>query len=950
MRRSLVLASLASLASFASVAGSASLAGCGSSSSEAPQPTKDAGTGVDPSTFVAVTPSCAFDCPAGACAEDKTPFACQNLGAWAQLPHADACAAWDGKYPAATKGQCTSSAPSSEAAKYTGPDAEHPGVTILPDGRRIQPAGVEWILREKDTPSGLPTNVIAVPGSSYALTVDTGYGPHVVRVIDTGKMLAPSADSPVVSSVRFDDPASLNSGIVFVPPDLVYVSTDTGAVQALKLDVATGALAKDDARSIKLPPSHNPGGSPGNWYVSGVAVTPDGKRLVVSAVKEKAILVYDVGAGSATFGAQLGSVDLGTNETFGVFLDPHDKGGRYAYASLWANRAVAEIDLGDPKDAKPVMKVTRTFATEKNPEGLTFLDARFMVVASDLGDSLQLVDRVSGTVTTVSIADDPKLHGTEPSMLTYDEASKRLYATLAGDNAIEALSVDASSSPPTLTPLGRVPTAWWPSAVAVMADGALAIVNMRGRGIGPLGTHFSSIDGDVMSGVKGSIQRVGRPSLDELVAGAKLVAANDGVSKLAGAPAVSCPPSVSDFPLPATNTEGASKKIDHVFFVVRENKTFDGVLGDLPGLEGKADLALKPGAMDALWGNFRALVKTFATSDNYYTSAELSIQGHVWTTHGRTNDYVERTWAMDGDGRAGRAQPGGIPEANTLEIAAPVEGSIFDWLADNKVPYNILGEAAGLPRSRPGVASPLDLAYPGFVQAIGWPDVEKSCYVAGRVRVTCDLQPFVYMLLMNDHTQGVSPTKPSPETMIAVNDEATGMLVDAVSHSPIWASSLIVVVEDDPALGADHIDNHRSPIALISPWVKRGYVSKTHIDISSVHKLFAHLLGVPYPSNVVANAALPFDAFSSTPDYTPYTYAPRPSASVCGLGATAAERRLTDSWDLTRADAQPGLDAQVARWLRGEQLQTLTDAMRASLERREQQRAAGLPEIHDDDD
>jgi hypothetical protein len=177
------------------------------------------------------------------------------------------------------------------------------------------------------------------------------------------------------------------------------------------------------------------------------------------------------------------------------------------------------------------------------------------------------------------------------------------------------------------------------------------------------------------------------------------------------------------------------------------------------------------------------------------------------------------------------------------------------------------------------------------------------------------------MTLPNDHTLGVSPMQASPETMVAVNDEATGMLVDAISHSPLWASSLILVTEDDPAGGGDHVDHHRTPVLVVSPWVKRGYVSKTHMDIASLHKLVAHVFGIPYPNAIVASAALPVDLFTGTPDFTPYTHAPRQWPLSCGKDSTLAEQRMTESWDWDEPDEQPGLGAQVWRWMRGEQLQ-----------------------------
>jgi len=320
--------------------------------------------------------------------------------------------------------------------------------------------------------------------------------------------------------------------------------------------------------------------------------------------------------------------------------------------------------------------------------------------------------------------------------------------------------------------------------------------------------------------------------------------------------------------------------------------------------------------MDNIWHNLRSLARSFAISDNYYTDAIYSTQGHVWATYGRTNDFNERTWAVSGSGRDARVIPGG----GVITVGKPEEGSLFDWLASNQVEYNLLGEIVGSPETDNQVPPAVDGKYPGGpFQNIGYNDLDKACYTAGRARVLCDLGTFIYMTLPNDHTFGVSTTNPTPETFCAVNDEATGMMVDAVTHSPLWASSLIVITEDDPSQGGEHVDSHRAPVVLISPWVKHAYVSHTHMDMASLHRLFAHILGKPYRNAIVANAPLPFDLFTSTPDFTPYTYTPRAWPLACGTGASKREQMLTDGWSFDEPDEQPGLDAQVTRWMRGVQ-------------------------------
>ncbi len=291
--------------------------GCGSSdhSSEPEADAGDAGIDApDPSTFAAAPPSCAYDCPkVSTCAENQKPYACPSLGEWSAIPHASACEAWDGGFPA-IKGQCTATAPSGEGAKYAGRDPDSAGTVILPDGHIIAPAGSDWVFDEDDLEGGLTTFVGPITGTKYVVTVDDGPGDHAVRVIDP--TLVGLGSSPVISYAKFAAPETLNSAATFVPPvsagtlGTLYVATDDGVVQALTIDPTSGTLTRTDSASITLPPGQNQTGQAGSWYVAGLASSPDGTRLVVTGVFSSELLVYDVDPTSSTKGTLLGSLDL----------------------------------------------------------------------------------------------------------------------------------------------------------------------------------------------------------------------------------------------------------------------------------------------------------------------------------------------------------------------------------------------------------------------------------------------------------------------------------------------------------------------------------------------------------------------------------------------------------------------------------------------------------------
>ncbi len=900
------------------------------SSSEGGGGTPDAGVPVDYELIdeLASAPrSSSLSCPATG-AEDDTPYACPAMRPWAELPHSEDCVAWDGKplpervVPSLT-GQCTASLPSGDAAKFTGEDAQRPGSRILPDGHRIAPAGVTSILKSEGLERGSTANVYPVPGTTWAFTVDTGQGPHVVRSIDTTRI---GNGDPTVGSVAWDTGTTLGGSVAF-QGSRVYVATNSGKLEALDFDRTSGTLTRNASKSLSMPEQPVRSASP-QWFVSDVTLVAGGKQLMATSIQQSEAVLFDVDDASPTYGAVLGRVNLGSYEHGAAVVPPGADAARFAYVPLTIANAVVEIEL---TSAGPVKR--RSFPTGASPLALTFLDARWFAVANAFGDSLTLVDRVSGASREVPVETSADFIGTEPTSVAYDATAKRLYVTEAGVSRVQAFDVTLAadgSTPPVVTPVGRLDTLWWPSRVAVMDDGRLLVSSLRGVGIGGSPAVIRLEQDSVYGRLAGGIQRIDDTGAAAFAAGLAAFRAERNLSNAAGAPKVTCPAGATmDFPLPPTNTDGPSKRIDRVVVVLRENKTFDGLFGDLPGVEGSPSQTLKASHEDQeiIWKNARTLARTFSHGDNYYTSAEISTLGHMWATYGRSADFNERYWSIAGYSRGARA--GDLDIGGLAKRGRPVEGSLFAWLSKQKIPYDVFGEAVGLPDS----GGKTDQRYPGgFIQSMGYPDVEKACHVAGRMRLRCDVGNVTFMTLSNDHTSGIGPRTASPETHIAVNDEATGMVADLLSHSPEWARTLLIVIEDDPANGGDHIDQHRSPILLVSPWVKRGYVTRTHLDVSSIHKMIAHLFGKPYPNRVVADAALPLDAFSNVPNFAPYDVIHRQWKQACGAQTTAAERSLSAMWgDSPRMDADARFDDQIRRHLRGTPLTRLSPALEREL-------------------
>ena len=299
---------------------------------------------------------------------------------------------------------------------------------------------------------------------------------------------------------------------------------------------------------------------------------------------------------------------------------------------------------------------------------------------------------------------------------------------------------------------------------------------------------------------------------------------------------------------------------------MRENKTYDTLLGDLGDSRANGDPSL------ALYGekitpNVHALARQFAHHDNFYDDSETSTQGHLWLSSSFVNDYMERNWLEDYRNHPGFSSD---PDATYGE---PAFGTFFTHLIAHKIDFTDYGEVTGI--VAPGVISHVDTSFPGAFFDLSVKDQEKATYVAGQIVTKGLLPPFVYVLLPDDHTNGTTPGDLTPESMISDNDYATGLLVDKISHSKWWSSTAIFLVEDDSQIGADHVDYHRSICLVMSPWAKHGYVSHVQTSFPSLFRTFEQILGLPPMNRYDALAPALFDVFTPKPDETPFTVLPR---------------------------------------------------------------------------
>jgi hypothetical protein len=481
--------------------------------------------------------------------------------------------------------------------------------------------------------------------------------------------------------------------------------------------------------------------------------------------------------------------------------------------------------------------------------------------------------------------------------------------------------------------LGRIPTASYPTDVKVSSDGrTLVWLAAKGLGTGPNTGPTSNID-LLMRGAMGALPR---PS-------------DRGLAPLTARADVEVTPANFRGPPPGTPLlgpgGGPSDKIKHVFYVIRENRTYDQILGS--ETRGRGDPRNQvfddngvPGPTGGVTPNVHALVRRFPLLDNVYANSEESTVGHKITAGGYVNDYTLR-YVNQKRGRKGNP--------DIFPIGYPPNGFVFDQAVRQQVPFRVYGElgAGNQPfgdDGRPTYSAVLqntDPAYPSQVQGTcrpagqgpPGPNSARCTADAGEVGSTAGppnaqsrirtfsgqfqqqlasgtVPAFNYLILFNDHTDGTTPGTYTPKANVADNDLALGQLVELVSKSAIWKDSAILVVEDDSQDGIDSVDAHRIPALVISPWAKRGIVVSTRYDHYSFLRTAEMIVGLRPLSLNDALATPLYDAFVSgaeQPDVegTRYT-AIQPAQSMTETNSvSAANARLSAALPWDRVDAVP---------------------------------------------
>ena len=781
-----------------------------------------------------------------------------------------------------------------------------------PANQVLTPVGIQVELPEL-RPQALALSpdgqwIVTAGKTAELVVIEPRTGEILQRVpLPSEKEIAPAPGAVSTHILEPDKEGQLSfTGLLFSPDgSRIFLANVNGSIKVF--GVKDGKVA--GLFSLALPPANAPGRKA--EIPSGLAVSADGQRLYVCGNLSNRLLELDAGDGHL-------------RRTWDVGFAPYDVvlvGGK-AYVSNWGGRRPDATSVTGPAGRGTLVRVdpVRHIASEgsvsvvdleakskiQNPkfEILTGLHAsalavspnqRHVIVANAGSDTLSVIDaRTDQIVETIWMRQNPAdLFGAQPNALAFDKSGKKLFVCNGSQNAVAVVDFKPGRS----KLLGLIPVGWFPGAIAFHASrNTLCVANIKG-----IGSTKRLKPGDKVEfnshQYYGTLSLVPVPAKRELTRLTQTALRNmrHGLMQEAKLPARPGQPL-----RPVPERVGEPSVVRHVVYIIKENRTYDQVLGDIKEGNGEPSLCTFG---EQITPNQHKLVRDFVLLDNTYCSGILSADGHQWSDTGITTDYMEKSFAG-----FPRSYPDGMEDDDVDALAYSPAGFIWDKALAHGRSLRIYGEFAGTEKrwidsgrkgdikfadhwkdftngageiriwSRPMIES---IRPHLCTNTVGWdmniPDVFRAREFIKELKQfeqTGNFPNLVIICLPNDHTSGTKPGVPTPAAQVADNDLAFGQIVEALGQSRFWKETCIFAIEDDPQAGWDHVSGYRTTAYVISPYTKRRAVVSTQYNQTSLLRTMGLMLGLPPMNQLDATATPMTDCFTNVPDFTPFTAVP----------------------------------------------------------------------------